>query len=155
MDKSNRMSTLQEEIACAENYISIQRLRLGERITFELTAAKNLPNIMLPGMLLQPLIENSCVHGVAEMLKGAVVTVTAGSRNGALFLSVEDNGKGISAERLEEIISGQSGERHIGLVNAKRRIEMLYGDSATFHIESTEDVGTLVSITIAQGSEHV
>jgi sensor histidine kinase YesM len=157
MDKSNRMSTLKEEIECAENYISIQRLRLGERITFEMNIEDNLPDIMLPGMLLQPLIENACVHGVSEMLKGALVTVTASSRKNELYIAVEDNGKGMSAERLEEIsLLHENGERsHIGLVNARKRIELLYGSSASFHIESTEDVGTLISITIKKDGEHV
>jgi sensor histidine kinase YesM len=156
MDKSNRMSTLYEELECVRNYLHIQRLRLGDRISFELKTDDDLPNVMLPGMMLQPLIENAVLHGVNEMLNGAVVAVSANRKNNLLCLAVEDNGRGMSGEKLEELLNGDSyplensGSRiHIGILNAKKRIEMLYGSSATFHVESTEDVGTLVSISIA------
>jgi sensor histidine kinase YesM len=155
LDKSNRMSTLYEELECVRNYLHIQRLRFGDRISFELKINEELPNVLLPGMLLQPLIENAVLHGVNEMLEGAVVSVSAGRKNGLLCLAVEDNGKGMSGEKLEELLNGDtypvedSGARlHIGILNAKKRIEMLYGNSATFHVESTEDVGTLISISM-------
>jgi sensor histidine kinase YesM len=156
LDKSNRMSTLYEELECVRNYLHIQRLRFGDRISFELKTDEDLPNVMLPGMMLQPLIENAVLHGVGEMLNGAMVTVSASRKNSLLYLAVEDNGRGMSGERLEELLNGDSyplknsdSRAHIGILNAKKRIEMLYGGSATFHVESTEDVGTLISISIA------
>jgi sensor histidine kinase YesM len=156
LDKSNRMSTLYEELACVRNYLHIQRLRFGDRISFELKTDEDLPNVMLPGMMLQPLIENAVLHGVDGMLDGAVVAVSANRKNNLLCLAVEDNGRGMSGEKLEELLNGDSyplensnSRIHIGLLNAKKRIEMLYGNSATFHVESTEDVGTLISISIA------
>jgi sensor histidine kinase YesM len=155
LDKSNRMSTLYEELECVRNYLHIQRLRFGDRMSFELKTDDELPNIMLPGMMLQPLIENAVLHGVNEMLNGAVVSVSAGRKNNLLCLTVEDNGKGMSGEKLEELLNDGfyppenfNSRIHIGILNAKKRIEMLYGSSATFHVESTEDVGTLVSISI-------
>jgi sensor histidine kinase YesM len=156
LDKSNRMSTLYEELECVRNYLHIQQLRFGDRISFELKTSGDLPNVMLPGMILQPLIENAVLHGVGEMLNGAMVAVSASSKNNLLCLTVEDNGRGISGEKLEELLNSDSypfensdSRIHIGIVNAKKRIEMLYGNSATFHVESTEDVGTLISISIA------
>ncbi|MDR2434633.1 MAG: histidine kinase, partial [Treponema sp.] len=156
MDKSNRMSTLYEELECVRNYLHIQRLRFGDRISFELKTDDDLPNVMLPGMMPQPLIENAVLHGANEMLDGAVVAVSAGRKNNLLCLAVEDNGRGMSGEKLEELLNGDSYpsgnsnfRMHLGILNAKKRIEMLYGGSVTFHVESTEDVGTLVSISIA------
>jgi sensor histidine kinase YesM len=155
MDKSNRMSTLFEEIECVRNYLHIQKLRFGDRITFEFGLDDNIPNIMLPGMLIQPLIENAVLHGVGKMVQGAIVTVSITQRNAVLFLSVEDNGNGMSGEKLEELLNSDSypsrsseTKAHIGLINAKKRIEILYGSTANFHIESTEDVGTLITISI-------
>jgi sensor histidine kinase YesM len=156
LDKSNRMSTLYEELECVRNYLHIQRLRFGDRISFELKTDEDLPNVMLPGMMLQPLIENAVLHGVDEILNGAVVAVSASRKNNLLCLAVEDNGRGMSGEKLEELLNGDyypldnsDSRTHIGILNAKKRIEMLYGSSATFHVESTEDVGTLISISIA------
>jgi sensor histidine kinase YesM len=158
MDKSNRMSTLFEEIECVRNYLHIQKLRFGDRITFEFNLDDDIPNIMLPGMLIQPLIENAVLHGVGKMVQGAVVTVSITQRNTVLLLSVEDNGSGMSGEKLEELLNSDSYPSrssetrvHIGLINAKKRIEMLYGNAANFHIESTEDVGTLITISIPCG----
>jgi sensor histidine kinase YesM len=160
LDKSNRMATLYEELECVRNYLHIQRLRFGNAINFELKVDDDLPNVMLPGMLLQPLIENAVIHGVSGDSRrerdGAVVAVSANRKSGLLCLAVEDNGKGMSGEKLEELLNAasypeeDSGARiHIGLLNAKKRVEMLFGNSATFHVESTEDVGTLISISIA------
>jgi len=155
LDKSNHMSTLFEELECVRNYIHIQQLRFGDRINFELIIDAQVPNMLLPGMLLQPLIENAVLHGVGEMVEGAMVSILANRRNGTLYLTVEDNGKGIKDEQIEELLNSDFfpsnilGERsHFGLANAKKRIEILYGKSANFHIESTEDVGTLITISI-------
>jgi sensor histidine kinase YesM len=152
LDKSTRMARLEEEIICVKNYIEIQRLRFGERISCELDMDEALPDVMLPGMLLQPLLENAVSHGVKEMLEGAVITVGIHKNSGTLVLSVEDNGRGMSAAFLEELQSNDfaPGKEHppIGLANTKKRLELLYGDAASFHIESTEDVGTIVTITI-------
>ena len=155
LDKTNHMSTLYEELECVRNYIHIQRLRFGDRINFELNIDPQVPDMLLPGMLLQPLIENAVIHGVGEMLRGALVIVSVNRRNGALYLTVEDNGRGIGDEQIEELLNGDlypagnPGERpHIGLVNAKKRIAILYGKTASFHIESAEDIGTLITISI-------
>ncbi|MCL2126638.1 MAG: histidine kinase [Treponema sp.] len=160
LDKSNHLSTLYEELECVRNYIHIQQLRFGDRINFELAADPQVPNVLLPGMLLQPLIENAVLHGVGEMVQGAMVNVSVSRRNGILYLTVEDNGKGIKDEKIEELLSGDFypsktplERNHFGLASAKKRIEILYGKSANFHIESTEDVGTLITISItADGS---
>jgi sensor histidine kinase YesM len=73
-----------------------------------------------------------------------------------------DNGNGMSGERLEELLNSDSypsrsteTRAHIGLINAKKRIEILYGSAANFHIESTEDVGTLITISIPCGKPGV
>jgi len=156
LDKSNHMSTLYEELECVRNYFHIQKLRFGERINFELNVDSQVKNMLLPGMLLQPLIENAVIHGVSEIVEGAFVGVSVSSRNGVLYLTVEDNGKGIKDEQMEELLNDDffppktvMEKTHFGLVNAKKRIEILYGKTANFHIESTEDVGTLITISIA------
>jgi sensor histidine kinase YesM len=155
VDKSNRMSTLQEEIDCVQNYLHIQRMRFGDRINFELVIPKEIPKVMLPGMLIQPLIENAVTHGVGGMLSGAVITVSVRVEVGALVICVEDNGRGIAGEKLEALLNSDSYPEqntargnHVGIVNTKKRLEILYGERASFHIESTLDVGTLIAITI-------
>ena len=149
------MSTLYEELECVRNYFHIQQLRFGERINFELNVDSGVQNMLLPGMLLQPLIENAVIHGVKEIVEGAFVGVCVSSRNSVLYLTVEDNGKGFKDEQMEELLNDDffpsktiMKKTHLGLVNAKKRIEILYGKSANFYIESTEDVGTLITISI-------
>jgi sensor histidine kinase YesM len=162
LDKTNRMSTLFEELECVRNYLHIQRLRFGDRIHLELNTDPGVPNIMMPGMLLQPLIENAVIHGVGGMVHDAQVIVSVSWRNGNVYMTVEDNGKGIPQDKLEELLSSDSYPadanekkgRHIGLLNAKKRIEMIYGSEAGFYVESTEDVGTLVTISIAANVER-
>lgn len=129
-------------------------MRFGDRVCFRLNIENNLPNILLPGMLLQPLIENAVIHGVASMTDDATVIVSIEAIEAGVKLTVEDNGQGISSERLEWLMNDdfkkqkQDLNSHIGLLNAKYRVEMMYGQQVQFHIDSLEDVGTIVSIII-------
>lgn len=101
-------------------------------------------------MILQPLVENSIVHGIREKDERGEIFVKAKIKENEIVISVEDNGEGISAERLNQILNKGANEKNIGVINVKERMELYYRDSK-FEIESKEGVGTIVKMILRKG----
>lgn len=152
LEKSNSTSDLRGEISCIRNYLDIQKTRFGHRIQFQLFVEDSLPNPIMPGMIIQPLVENAVIHGVANMMEDAAVDVVIYRKNNLLCIQVEDNGIGMDSDNLESIMSCQTAESNthssIGFSNVKRRLEMFYGIEGVLTIESSKDCGTSVSINL-------
>ena len=157
LEKSTSTSSLCGEIESVKNYIEIQRARMGHRIYFQLNIEEGLPDVIMQGMIIQPIIENALIHGVNDMVDGAEVTLSIGLDGEYIQIVVEDNGKGINSDIMEQIFSEQeeyleSGEEvtksKIGIHNVRQRLEMFYGRNDLLNIESSENCGTIVTIKI-------
>ena len=157
LDKSNTTSTLQEEINSIENYLFIQKKRFSGRLDFVVDVAEDIPPLHMPAIVLQPLVENAIKHGVGPLTEAAVISLKVRLREGRVRIQIEDNGVGMSAEQLEELQSclklglGSSnggGGTGIGLTNVYRRLRMYFGAKLQFTIESEENCGTLITISL-------
>ena len=105
IDNANKTSDLNGEIECTNNYLTIQRKRFGHRVQFEFMVEDNLPDITLPGLIIQPLIENAVIHGVGQMVKDGRVSVQIGRAADKINIIVEDNGRGMDSDLVEQILS--------------------------------------------------
>ena len=76
LDKANKISTLKEELSCIENYFFIQQRRFEGRVSFVMDVPDYVPDISMPAMTLQPLVENSVIHGIKDVLENAEVILT-------------------------------------------------------------------------------
>lgn len=152
LDKQNRLSDLQSELVSVANYMEIQQKRLGERVQFKLEVQEGIPNIAIPGMILQPLVENALKHGLKDCKNGGEILVSASYTDEDILLSVSDNGTGMNPVELEELILNDykkyDGENHFGLYNVVRRVEMVCGNNASISINSDEDCGFELIIQI-------
>ena len=155
--KANKNSTLYEELESIKNYIFIQQRRFGERIQFEIDVEDAVPNIAMPAVVLQPLIENAVLHGVGDLTEQAQITVQVGVYEGHVRIQIEDNGSGMDAESLETLLgklklgfdSSAGGSGHgIGLSNVYRRLKMFFGNEMQFTIESEQGCGTVIVLTL-------
>lgn len=160
LEKSNSASDLKGEISCIRNYLEIQKIRFGHRIQFQLFVEENLPNPVMPGMVIQPLVENAVIHGVGNMMEDAAVDVVVFRKHNRICIQVEDNGAGMESDVLEAVMSGEmkqatnnSKGSSIGLNNVKRRLEMFCGIEGVLTIESSKDCGTAVSINLPYEEE--
>ena len=144
---SQVLRPLSEEIAHVENYISIQRFRYGEDyFQFDCMVDDGLGDIEIPVLLLQTLVENSFSHGLTPERKGEIsLFITKEKHNDAecLYICVSDNGKGFSAEVLEKIENNgeiyYNDRRHVGLQNIKKRLNLIYGEQAEFHLSNMDE----------------
>lgn len=156
---SQVLRPLSEEIAHVENYISIQRFRYGEDyFQFDCMVDDGLGDIEIPVLLLQTLVENSFSHGLTPERKGEIsLFITKEKHNDAecLYICVSDNGKGFSAEVLEKIENNgeiyYNDRRHVGLQNIKKRLNLIYGEQAEFHLSNMdENFGAISEVWITQ-----
>lgn len=154
LDKASGASNLYEEIECVKNYLEIQKQRFGERIFFDISIEESLPNITVPGMIIQPLIENSVQHGVKDLMEQAYIRVSFTKRQQNILIQVEDNGCGMEEEIIicllngKENISKEKSRKSIGVWNVCKRLEMFYGRKGLMRIESNPGCGTIVSLFI-------
>lgn len=157
LDKSNTTSTLQEEINSIQNYLFIQKKRFSGRLDFVVDIADDIPPLQMPAIVLQPLVENAIKHGVGPLMEEAIISLKVRFREGRIRIQIEDNGVGMSAEQVEELQSrlklglgsSNGGDRAgIGLTNVYHRLKMYFGAELQFTIESEENCGTLITISL-------
>ena len=114
--------SLSEEFALQQHYLDIEAVRFPNRLKAELNLPADLAEMRIPGMILQPLVENSVKYAVAPTTQPVTISVSAREEYGRLVLSVEDNGSGVS----EDAEHGYG----IGLDNVRQRLETRFGKAA-------------------------
>lgn len=148
-----------EECRLLESYLLIQQARFGKTLRYEIRIPEKYMEIAIPSLTLQTIVENAVVHGYEKTREDMVVRIFCEEEEGILHIVVEDNGCGISAERLEQIrknlqkesriIQGDlSKEGGLGLSIADKRLKMRFGEEAGILMESQEQVGTRVYVVI-------
>lgn len=139
-----------QELANLREYAYIQQYRFGRRLAFRFEVDEAADNLRLPCMILQPLVENSIVHGVGHRPAGGSITVRTGVQDGRVFLEVEDDGSGISPQRLEELQAAFAAEelpdtQHMGMKNVYMRLMLYFNKDVELDITSDEH-GTRIRI---------
>lgn len=147
-----------EEFYILENYVEIMEIRYPNRFCADIEMDDFLEDLKLPRMLLQPIVENSIVHGLIGGGKKGTVHVYAVVEEKAAKYIVEDDGCGMSVEALEklrgEIDAAQltedepEGLSHVALVNIEKRIKSYFGADYGLTISSLEGKGTKVVVTL-------
>ena len=147
---ANVPATVGAEFAHAGRYAELQRRRFGSRFRCELTEDESLAFVPCIKLILQPLVENAFEHGFSGEKKSGLIAVRASrdKTSGRVRLEVEDNGTGMTKERLDEIMAlmaaGAENAEHVGLVNTARRLSLAYGEEASCSVESWPGVGTKI-----------
>lgn len=134
--------TLQREMEFLHSYLEIQQTRFRDRLTVRMDIPPASLDALVPNMILQPLVENAVIHGIASRSLAGEICIRAQRDNGILRLEIADNGKGMPGN-----VSGlpQGG---LGLANTTARLGQLYGDTYRFKIEKSVDGGTVVILEI-------
>lgn len=142
------METLESEMDFLKNYLELQKLRTGNKFNYSFVFDNSLEinELLIPGMILQPFIENSIEHGFSGILEGGLISITFASNNKNLLITISDNGSGIKSDekhkgypsRATQIISDR-----LYLLNKKHKT------NATFVLaENKTGIGTKVEITL-------
>lgn len=147
------------EIEHLRSYVEIQKNRYGNRFTFECSADEAALPLLVPKLILQPIVENIFLYAMDDEDRHVHIRVKIRLKDGCLKIKVLDNGPGMDKKRLDEVrrqiqtgISPDNGSRKkgtgIGLHNIQARLELYMGAQNALHIQSRENHGTKVTITI-------
>jgi hypothetical protein len=129
--------TLGEEIGLQKLYLEIEAVRFPERLRTVIDVPEALTDACVPGMILQPLIENSIKHGVARTTSPVTITIAAWPEGERLVMSIGDDGPGTGGGQSE----GRSEGLGIGLANVRDRLQARFGDDASLDAEAMPEGG--------------
>lgn len=145
--------TLEEELSLLEDYVTIQSIRYME--TFELInhIDKKFYHYRIIKLTLQPLVENAIFHGIEPSGVYGTITLDAREEEDYLIISVTDTGVGMTSEELERILDTSTRKTRnsmngIGIGNVHKRLQLVYGHPCGLTIESSQDIGTCISVRI-------
>ncbi len=162
MGKGNDFISIREEMEYIRDYINIQEYRYYNKFKVNYEVEEDILDYKIPKFLLQPVVENSIIHGIAPM-KGQGLVVVKGFKYGSeLKITVTDNGVGIPEEKIEKILENDSDQTRsqfsgIGIRNVHERIIMNFGEQYGLYIKSVLNLYTTIEITlpiISEGAEQ-
>ncbi len=140
---------LREELTSVDEYLDIEAVRFGSKLEVVKDVAPDTLDRPVPSMILQPIVENSIKHGLAPKVGGGRVVVRSHRQDGRIVIEVEDNGLGMSDDRLEQAAAGAGGPGGgIGLRNVAERLRVMYGDRSGLRLTRTPGGGTTVRVEI-------
>lgn len=150
LGEKNIETTVEKELMLTQCYLDIQKYRYPGVFEAIIKCEENMKQCLVPKTIIQPLVENGILHGILPMEEPGVIQVCIYKKENFLCVEVEDNGEGISKERLdafergEELIYEKNGRKHIGISNVRDRISYLYGEPYGMWIKRLPGRGTRV-----------
>jgi signal transduction histidine kinase len=134
--------TLREELRMLDSYIEIERARFGSRLAIVVDVPQPLLDAYVPGLVLQPLVENALRHGVGMREASGRVWIDARSNHATLELRVRDDGPGFA-------LTDSAGDRSgVGIGNTRARLSKLYGKAGVLELHNGESGGAEVMASL-------
>ena len=151
LSRKKGISTIARELEHVTIYVQLQNMRYHDSIELITDIPDELSEYQIPKLTLQPVVENSILHGILEKeSKSGTIVITGWMENEDIVLLISDDGVGIPPEILSTILSGkgnsQSGGTNIAVYNTHRRLQILYGKDYGLIYSSNPGEGTEVEI---------
>jgi sensor histidine kinase YesM len=154
LDHKGKLVKLNKELEVLKAYLMIQKTRFKEQMDFEINTDGDLAGIKVPPMIIQPIVENSIIHGLADTDSEGRIIVEIKKMEEKVVIRVKDNGIGIESDKLKDIINEnkednkKSEQREsLGILNVIKRLKLHYGKKL-LQIKSEPNQGTEVIIEI-------
>ena len=151
LGKGKNIVTVKAEIDHVKNYLMIQHMRFKNKFDYEFDIAEDVLELSSLKLMLQPLVENAIYHGMEFMDGDGLIKIKAWREADELYLSVTDNGLGMTEEKVAMVLEGKSNSGNgrgsgIGVKNVNERIKLYFGEDYGLKIDSEPDVGTTIVI---------
>jgi sensor histidine kinase YesM len=159
--KQDELVTIENEVNLVDNYIRILNVRFSGDIHYTQQVDARLLKVKMPGMILQPIVENAVNHGIREMADQGHILLKVYRDEGKVYISVKDNGKGMSKENIDRLLGGtwryeenKGDSNGVGMDNVIARLKMFNNNDDVIQIRSEgADKGTEVVICLPFESE--
>ena len=154
LSKGEDWITIGEEFEHVSSYLAIQKIRYRDILDYQIDVDETILSATILKLTLQPLVENALYHGIKNKRSGGVIRVRGRAAGTAIHLEVEDNGIGMTPDRLAQVRatlrSDETGssDSGYGLLNVNQRIRLYYGQRYGLQLSSVYGAGTTVSLTI-------
>lgn len=156
-------TVLAQEIETVIFYLKIHKMRLRNRLSYELDIDVDADRIDCPRFMLQPLIENSIVHGAAATLRPVHIRLHAYETADEVRISISDSGAGMPEDKLSRLRSLLMGDSDnyssretegggVGLINVSERVKSFFGGASRLILDSEQGLGTCLTIIITKGA---
>jgi LytS/YehU family sensor histidine kinase len=143
-DASEQTLSLRTELELTGKYLEIEQARFDDRLCVDWHVDEGLLDLQVPSLVVLPLVENAIRHGLSPKVGPGRLTIRAWSEFSSLFVAVEDNGLGATLPlRLG-----------LGVENTRERLDVLYGDRATLHIDTASQRGFRATLQIPRSDGH-
>ncbi|MFL0248129.1 sensor histidine kinase [Candidatus Clostridium stratigraminis] len=150
ISRGKNIITVREELEHARNYLIIQKIRYKSKFNFSIEAVDEVLQYKTLKLIIQPIIENALYHGIEYMVEEGFIKIRAKKVEEKLLFEIKDNGLGMKAEVLENILSytanTKGGGSGVGVKNVHERIQLTFGKEYGLEIESELEEGTTVRI---------
>jgi two-component system, LytTR family, sensor kinase len=143
---------LWQELEAVDTYLRIEKARFGNRLCFDLQC-NAAPDLELPKLVIQPLVENAVKHGLMLKPEGGHIALRVIASSEGLFVEVQDDGVGMSPEKLGSLLDERACDRGVALCNINSRLVKYYGTGLS--ILSETGIGTSVTFSIPISSEKI
>lgn len=142
-------TTLHDELANIERYVSLEKARFGKRLNIKLSIAPEVLNVVLPFLALQPLVENAVRHGLGSKPNGGTITITAENAGAECVIVVEDDGIGMDPARLhDDLADAHQTGAHVGLGNVDDRMRSTFGDDFGLVVDTGLGMGMKITLRV-------
>ena len=143
LKNTGRFITLKEEISHIENYVVLENARFQDKIEIIYDIDNNLGKLKIPILSIQPLVQNSILHGLLPKDGKGKVTISAHKVDDRVLINITDNGVGIKQENMEKVFTAGYGTGcGVGVSNVNERLKILYGEEYGLEIRSRYGTGT-------------
>lgn len=141
-----------KEVENIKDFLKIQKYRFGSEFEYCLDIEPETLKIKIPKLLIQPLVENACIHGIEGSEEYGKIFIQIKFINNKLVCIIKDNGVGINEEKLDSMLKDVKKEKtknnNVGIANIYKRLNLYYGDNFELSIDSKEGEGTSVKLII-------
>ena len=163
LSQGKEFITLEQEVLMVKNYLDIQKVRYEDLFEYKTEIEEGLGNYMVLKICLQPLVENALYHGIKEsdQDRGTIWIRAFSESEDSIILKVEDDGAGMSQERIDQLNSWlklkERGEevKAYGTLNVNDRIKIAYGDEYGLHYEKRTGGGTVAVVRLKRLQKEV
>jgi sensor histidine kinase YesM len=149
-NKGKDLTTIIDALEGISCYLDIQRVRYGQSFSYTIACPRELEDCVILNLIIQTIVENAIIHGLEDQIEGRL-TIKVERQNDDILITVEDNGIGMTEEKLNLInssINSAKLESESGLRNVQKRIRLYYGNQYGITIESKCKAGTKVTISV-------
>lgn len=153
LNRGEEIVSIKKELQHVRSYLEIQQIRYQDILKYEIDVPEELEPYLIPKITIQPLVENALYHGIKNKRGTGSIRISGKMGGDCFYIEVEDNGIGMSAQRLKQVVDGihnrELAENDIyGLYNVNERIHLNFGEDYGIRIDSRYMEGTTVQLKL-------